>query len=128
MFVEYTEILRQHGAKGCRDQALSSTYRHLDRSSYWRSEYERMKDACQTAEGSLVDLKLENDSLKQELLKTRPSSPPKKRKKQPDEDTILAPSSPKKQKQGAPSSERTYIAVNLAVDLDLGQIGELGEF
>jgi hypothetical protein len=128
MFVEYTEILRQHGTKGRRDQALSSTYRHLDRSSYWRSEYERMKDACKTAEGSVLGLKLENDSLKQELLKSRSASPAKKRKKQPDEDVILVPRSPKKQKHGAPSSETAYNAVNFTADLDLGQIGEIGEF
>ena len=87
-----------------------------------------MKDACKIAERSVVDLKLENDSLKQELHKGRPASPAKKRKKQPDEDVIPVPRSPKKQKQAAPSLETLYNAVALAADLDLGQIGEIGEF
>jgi hypothetical protein len=87
-----------------------------------------MKDACKTAEGSVLDLKLENDSLKQELLESRSASPAKKRKKLPDEGVILVPRSPKKQKQGAPSSETPYNAVNLTAGLELGQIGEIGKF
>lgn len=86
-----------------------------------------MKHACETAEGTIVDMKLENDCLKKELLKYRPASPTKKRKKQPDEDVIHAPRSPKKQRQGAASSETTLSAVDLAADLDLGQVGESGE-
>ena len=126
--IDYIQTLCQHGAKGRRDQALSSTYRHLDRSSYWRSEYERMKEACKTSEGSVTDLKLENESLKQELLKSRPTSPAKKRKKESDEDIILVPRSSKKQRQSMSSSETTFSHLELVADLNWGQIGEFGEF
>lgn len=52
--IEYIRLLRQHVAKGRRENAISSVYRHLDRSSFWRSEYERLKDALLAAEGESV--------------------------------------------------------------------------
>lgn len=119
-------MLRQHIAKGRRSDALSSSHRHLDRSSHWRSEYERMKDANEAAEKNLADLKVENEKLKQGLEKSRSTSPVKKRKNQPDEDVILVPRSPKKQKKAGASSSFGLDAVELATSIDLNEVEEIG--
>lgn len=125
-YPEYLQILRLHIAKGRRSDALSSSHRHLDRSSLWSSEYERMKDANEAAEKKLADLKLENERLKQGLEKPRPASPVKKRKHQPDEDVIPVPRSPKKQKKASASSNSGLDAVELATSIDLNEMEEIG--
>ena len=123
---EYNELLLQHVAKGRRADTLSSTHRHLDRSSMWRSEYERMRGAYKEAEEQLAKLKAENDKSKQEAGKTRPASPTKKRKKEADEDVILVPRSPKRPKQHSSSSGSGLSSVQVATSIDLNDMEEMG--
>ena len=119
---EYIQHLRQHVAKGRRENAISSAYRHLDRSSYWRSEYERLQDALKAADDDKLDLKREVDGLKAKLDDVRSSSPAKKRKKA-DEDVVPVPRSPKKLKQDT-SPAKSSIESN--ADFYFGDIGEVG--
>lgn len=86
-----------------------------------------MKDTCKAAEAKIIDLKIENDKLKQAQEKPRPVSPAKKRKKQPGEDVIPAARSPKKQRQDPSLSNPTLDAVELTSDLGVGDVGEIGE-
>lgn len=54
LWTEYIRLLQQHIAQGSREQALSSVHRHLDRSSWWRGEYERTKEALNAARDQTV--------------------------------------------------------------------------
>lgn len=90
---EYLSLIRQHIAKGRRENALSTVYRHLDRSAFWRTECERANASLQAAQDR------ETDALKEvELLRSRievmKASPSKKRRADPD--VVLYPRSPKK--------------------------------
>ena len=117
---DYISLLRQHIARGRRENALSTAYRHLDRSSYWRSEYERTKVALKVGESETLDLRLEVDALKIKLENARAAvtaSPAKKRKKV-DQDVIPVPRSPKKVKQTVEPVQ---------TDLDLTNLGEIGK-
>ena len=124
---EYISILRQHGAKGRRADTLSLSHRHLDRSSMWRSEYERVKKACKEAEKQLAKLKAENDRLKQDPGKPGPASPTKKRKKEPDEDVMPVPKSPRKQKQTPSSSASELGYVEVATSIDWSEMKGIGK-
>ncbi|EGP82275.1 uncharacterized protein MYCGRDRAFT_97710 [Zymoseptoria tritici IPO323] len=55
---------RLHIAKGKTEDALSSTHRHLDRTSYWRAEEcEPLKAAAKQTKVDTISLRLEIDAL-----------------------------------------------------------------
>ncbi|KAF2209199.1 hypothetical protein CERZMDRAFT_87171 [Cercospora zeae-maydis SCOH1-5] len=122
---EYIKLLRQHIAKGRRENALSSVYSHLDRSAFWRSEAERGRAALRSAENEAVDLRREIAALKGKL-DNRPSSPVKKRKKI-DQDVILVPRSPKKAKRAASPLRSAQMVVDLSTEEDFSQAGNIGQ-
>ncbi|KAK5109305.1 hypothetical protein LTR62_007179 [Meristemomyces frigidus] len=124
---EYIRLLRQHIANGRRENAISSVYRHLDRASWWRAQYERTKDALRVAEGYTVDLQREIEKLKGQLEQAkRPSmSAPKKRKKALDEDVIPVPRSPKRARRDGSSSQR-IAATEFGKDFDFAEAGVSG--
>lgn len=124
MFAEYLRIIAQHFAKGRRADALSSTYHHLDRSSWWRSEYERQKRATTVAEEEVLDLKLEVDRLKAKIETANPT----KKRKRVDEDVVPVPRSPKKSKPNEPTTKKASSASEGFVGFDFGGIGEVGKF
>ena len=74
-----------------------------------------------------IDLRLENDTLKLELERSRPRSPTKKRKKLPGEDDVPVTSSPKKQKRDTSPSKAGYNEPEVPVQLDFEGIGEIGK-
>ncbi|KAK4565633.1 hypothetical protein LTR86_003481 [Recurvomyces mirabilis] len=127
---EYIRLLRQHIAKGRRENAISSVYQHLDRSSYWRGQYECTKDALRASEGSSVDLQRDIEKLKSQLESTKQSAGsngPKRRKKVVDEDVILVPRSPKRAKRDtSPARGSGTTEVNIERDFDFTDVGEIG--
>ncbi|PIA99657.1 hypothetical protein CB0940_02433 [Cercospora beticola] len=122
--LKYIKLLRQHIAKGRRENALSSVYSHLDRSAYWRSEAERGRAALRSAEKEAIDLRREIATLKGKL-DNRPSSPVKKRKKV-DADVILVPRSPKKAKRTASPMRNGPLVTDLTIEEEYSQAGEIG--
>lgn len=64
---EYISLLTRHVAKGRRENALSTAYRHLDRSAYWRAECERIKEDSRIAQEERLEALREIDSLKTKL-------------------------------------------------------------
>lgn len=124
--LEYIKLLRQHIAKGRRENALSSVYSHLDRSAYWRSEAERGRAALRSAEKEAIDLRREIATLKGKL-DDRPSSPVKKRKKV-DTDVVLVPRSPKKTKRAASPMRSGPLVTDLTIEEEYSQAGEIGQF
>jgi hypothetical protein len=104
---------------------LSSAFRHLDRSSYWRSEYERVKTGLQSAENENVLLQKEVDQLKQRLQAARPSSP--KKRKKPDEDVIPVPKSPKKTRSAPELTKATSDVLAVDLDFDIASDDVVGE-
>ncbi|KAK5167829.1 uncharacterized protein LTR77_007528 [Saxophila tyrrhenica] len=121
---EYIQLLRQHVAKGRRENALSSAYRHLDRSSYWRAEFERMKAALESVEGENVDLKREVDGLKEKVASAKQG--PVKKRKRVDEDVIPVPRSPKKARRDDGGGKKDDALLNLELDLELTGAGDAG--
>ncbi|KAI7226172.1 hypothetical protein KC330_g8909 [Hortaea werneckii] len=123
---EYIRLLQQHIAQGSRAQALSSVHRHLDRSSWWRGEYERTKEALNAARDQTVDLQREVEVLKGKLEIARLSKAPKKRKKI-DEDVVPVPKEPKRARREAspPRSTRSPY-VDPESDLNFSEIGGIG--
>lgn len=117
---EYITILRQHIAKGRRENALSVVYRHLDRSSYWRSECERTEAKLKAAEADRVEALAETEALKRtiERLKASAASPAKKRKADPD--IVPYPRSPKKARRAVSP------APSVASDCVLDEVVSLG--
>lgn len=63
---EYIRLLRLHFAKGKRSDAISTEYRHLDRSSFWRSEFHRIEDKAKDLEDENTDLRMEVERLRAE--------------------------------------------------------------
>ncbi|KAF2773082.1 hypothetical protein EJ03DRAFT_348133 [Teratosphaeria nubilosa] len=126
---EYVRLFLQHVAKGRRENAISSVYRHLDRSSYWRSEYERLGDALKASEAEVVDLRREVEALKAkgtgEAARPSTSAVAKKRKKAVDEDVIPVPRDPKKAKRDA-SPVRRPGEVEIEKDFEFADVGEVG--
>ncbi|KAM3422631.1 hypothetical protein BST61_g120 [Cercospora zeina] len=122
---EYIKLLRQHIAKGRRENALSSVYCHLDRSAFWRSEAERGRAALRSAENEAIDLRREIVALKSKL-DNRPASPVKKRKKV-DPDVILVPRSPKKAKRATSPLRIGQMVVDLSTDEEFSQAGKFGD-
>jgi len=106
---KYLSLLRQHIAKGRRENALSAVYRHLDRSAYWRSECERMDASRQAAEARETDALREVDLLKAriEIMNASVASSTKKRRADPD--VVLYPRSPKRGRRTA-SPARSVVA------------------
>ncbi|KAI5357849.1 hypothetical protein Slin14017_G118620 [Septoria linicola] len=121
---EYIKLLRQHIAKGRRENALSTVYSHLDRSAYWRAEADRVKAGLKAAEKETIGLRQEVAVLKSKL-DNRPSSPTKKRKK-PDEDIILVPRSPKKSKRAGSPERIVQPPLDHVTDVEFSQAGEIG--
>lgn len=99
----------------------------MDKSSYWRSEYERLKDALAAAENEKSDLKLEVDRMKAAADTARPANPAKKRKKQNDEDTVPVPRSPKKIKADAVPKASTLTPFNVDTGFNFVHLGEPGK-
>ncbi|KAK3721561.1 hypothetical protein LTR37_003117 [Vermiconidia calcicola] len=122
---EYIQLLRQHVAKGRRENAISSVYRHLDGSSYWRSEYERVKDAMKAAEGENADLKRQMEDLRTSIESSKSISPAKKRKK-PNEDVVPVPRSPKQPKHERSPTKSASAATEAFADLNIAELGEAG--
>lgn len=126
-FLEYIRLLRLHIAKGSRAGAVSSTYQHLDRSAYWRSESERMQSTLKNTQDEVVDLQREIGILKAKLDVAKLSNPTKKRKKNDDE-TIPYPRSPKKSKPDASSARNGAVALfDSTTEAEFSQAGEIGE-
>nr|POF18638.1 hypothetical protein CFP56_62146 [Quercus suber] len=92
---EYIALLRRHIAKGRRENAISAAYRHLDRSAFWRSESERLRDVCAAKEDEIFRLNQELEIVKLKSQAAKVAAPSKKRKK-PDPDVILVPRTPKR--------------------------------
>ncbi|EME47515.1 hypothetical protein DOTSEDRAFT_50899 [Dothistroma septosporum NZE10] len=122
---EYIRLLKQHVAKGRRDRTISSQHRHLDRSSYWRSEAERMKAQVKAWESHAINLQKQLDVSRVKLDASRPSSPIKKRKKF-DEDTIPVPRLPKKSKTNAAAPFSSSAALRPPEDDEFSQAGDIG--
>ncbi|KAK0302837.1 hypothetical protein LTR01_008511 [Friedmanniomyces endolithicus] len=125
---EYIRLLCQHVARGRRKNAISSAHRFLDRSSHWRSEYERAKDAWEVAEGQAVELRMEVQRLKVRLESAKPAaSALRKRKKAVDEDIVPVPRSPKKAKRIGNSGSRDEAAeLGMESGWGLAEVGEIG--
>jgi hypothetical protein len=125
---DYTRLLRQHIARGRRENALSSVHRHLDRSSYWRAEYERAKSAFRTAEGEAVDLRREIERLKAQVGASKAPASNVKRRKKVDEDVIPVPRDAKRAKRDAsPGGPPTSNHIDVERDLDFSDVGEIGQ-
>ncbi|TKA66276.1 hypothetical protein B0A55_09524 [Friedmanniomyces simplex] len=126
--LNYIRLLRQHIAQGRRDNAISSAYRHLDRSSHWRSEYERAKDALQIAESETVELRMEVERLKARVESVQPAaSATKKRKTAINEDIVPVPRSPKKAKRNASPGRRDGSPQpDVEGEFDFTEVGEIG--
>ncbi|RMY44038.1 hypothetical protein D0865_10827 [Hortaea werneckii] len=123
---EYIRLLQQHIAQGSRAQALSSVHRHLDRSSWWRSEYERTKEALTAARDQTVDVQKEVEVLNGKLETARLSKAPKKRKKI-DEDVVPVPREPKRARREASPPRCTQNPyVDVEDDSSFNEIGEIG--
>ena len=100
-------------------------HRHLDRSSFWRAEYERVADALQISEAECIDLKLEIDRLKAKAETSKAANPTKKRKKA-DEDVVPVPKSPKRGKVEA--AQRNVVPrSNVDADFEFSHLGEAGK-
>ncbi|KAI7544688.1 sure-like protein [Hortaea werneckii] len=123
---EYIRLLQQHIAQGSREQALSSVHRHLDRSSWWRGECERTKEALSAARDQTVDLQREVEVLKGKLETARLSKAPKKRKKI-DEDVVPVPREPKRaRREASPPRSTQNPYVDPESDFSFSEIGETG--
>jgi hypothetical protein len=98
---------------------LSAAYRHLDRSAYWRTECERMKDALRSSEAATVDALRETEHLraKLEAAKANANAGGANKRKRADPDVILVPRSPKKVRRDA-SPPRDGLS-NLQLDEEL---------
>lgn len=111
-------------ARGRQADSISSRHRHLDRSSFWHAEYERIRECLTKSEDEARDLRRENEVLKNKGGAPRPGTASKKRKKQ-DEDTILVPRSPKKPKRAV--SPTSLAPLDIAGYGELGEVGVNGE-
>ncbi|KAH9829204.1 mitochondrial large ribosomal subunit YmL35 [Teratosphaeria destructans] len=126
---DYVRLFLQHVAKGRRENAISSVYRHLDLSSYWRSQYERLGDALEASEAEVVDLRREVEALKSkgtgEVTRPGTGAGAKKRKKVVDEDVIPVPRDPKKAKRDASPARRPG-GIEIEKDFEFADVGEVG--
>jgi len=115
---EYLALLRQHIAKGRRENALSAVYRHLDRSAYWRAEHDRIKSQLKAAEDAKTDAMRETEALKKRLeeLKAGGSSTAKKRRADPD--IVSYPRSAKRARR-AGSPDRSVSGMESPFDADV---------
>lgn len=123
---EYIQLLRQHVAKGRKADGISSKQRHLDRSSFWKSRYERTKESLKEAEDRAVDLRREIEVLKSKVDAVRPSTASRKRKKH-DLDTVPVPRSPKKTKRAASPTRFAPLDILTDVGEESGDAGETGK-
>lgn len=125
---QYIRHLRRHVSKGRRENALSSTYRHLDRSAFWRSEHDRATSALKASEQEAVQLRLEIETLKAKVEKLKANAPAKKRKKQ-DIDTIPVPRSPKRAKrESSPTRAIPSLLDFSAEHAEYHESGKIGKF
>jgi len=123
---DYIKLLRQHIAPGRRENALSSVYSHLDRSAYWRSRAELVKVDLERAQDKAVDMRREIATLKRKL-EERPPNPIKKRKRH-DEDVVLVPRSPRKNKRATSPDRGMQLTVEHPTDAEFSQAGEFGAY
>ncbi|CAK4030157.1 Hypothetical predicted protein [Lecanosticta acicola] len=122
---EYIRLLKLHIAKGRRQDAVSTVHRHLDRSAFWRSEYERMKDSFKSVEDEATDLRREIVVLKSELNAAKPASSTKKRKKGVEEDTPL-PRPAKKGRIIALPVKTILMPFDHPSEIELSESGQIG--
>ena len=99
----------------------------MDRSAFWRSEYERVQCALKVSENQCVNLRLDLEAMKAKLESAKPCSPAKKRKKA-DEDVIPVPRSPKKAKKDISPAKRGAPSSDASDDFDFANLGEIGTF
>lgn len=124
---EYIRLLRQHVAKGRRENALSAVHRHLDTSAFWRAEYERLKGALDSADDERLRLKLEIDRLRASGDAEQPTAAPKKRKKQADAGVVPVPRSPKRTKQHLAPEPAELTPLSVDAGFSFYHLGETGK-
>lgn len=103
---------------------MSAAYRHLDRSSFWRSEHERTANTLRAFELENAQLKMQIDKLKGKLESA--NSTQLKKRKRVDEDVIPVPRSPKRPKPEPPSSIRGPKLEKLDGVFSVMEVGEIG--
>lgn len=104
---------------------MSSAYRHLDRSSYWRAEFERMKAAVDTLEGENVDLRRQVQGLKEKAGSVEPVT--RKKRKRKDQDVVPVPKSPKKMKKAPGVTKEPELPFIFDEHLSVTGLGEAGK-
>ncbi|KAF2486145.1 hypothetical protein BDY17DRAFT_71640 [Neohortaea acidophila] len=120
---EYIALLRQHIAPDRREHALSSSHNHLDRSAYWRSQYERSNNARRKAEYEATGLKLEIAKLKEQLTEQIPDGAAGKKRKKADGNDVLVPRSPKRPKPSAAVMTRAAGSAEMIAEFDFTGMG-----
>ncbi|OQO10302.1 hypothetical protein B0A48_04660 [Cryoendolithus antarcticus] len=115
---DYIALLRQHIAKGRRENTLSAAYRHLDRAAYWRAECERRDLALRASEAATMDGLREIEMLKakNEIMKAG-TIVPAKRKRVPA-DVVPIPRSPKRARRTHSPGRGSVIDLEIKSDLD----------
>ncbi|KAK6430959.1 hypothetical protein LTR95_012881 [Oleoguttula sp. CCFEE 5521] len=115
---DYIALLRQHIAKGRRENALSAAYRHLDRAAYWRAECERRDLALRVSEAATMEGLREIEMLKakNEILKTNAAVPAKRKRVLAD--VVPVPRSPKRARRDHSPARGSVIDLDLKTDLD----------
>nr|POF13941.1 hypothetical protein CFP56_02965 [Quercus suber] len=122
---EYISLLRRHVAKGRRENTLSSAYRHLDRSSFWRSEFERTRDALSAKEGEVFHLHQELETLRSQLCTAKVPVPTKKRN-EIDPNVVRTSESPKGARRPKSPDSWSTPCTDLAWDFQLPTTGKTG--
>ncbi|OQN97455.1 hypothetical protein B0A48_16614 [Cryoendolithus antarcticus] len=115
---DYIALLRQHIAKGRRENTLSAAYRHLDRAAYWRAECERRELALRASEAATMEGLREIEMLKakNEILKAS-TAVPTKRKRVPA-DVVPVPRSPKRTRRDHSPARGPVIDLDLKTGLE----------
>nr|OQO29781.1 hypothetical protein B0A51_03696 [Rachicladosporium sp. CCFEE 5018] len=115
---DYIALLRQHNAKGRRENTLSAAYRHLDRAAYWRAECERRDLVLRASEAATMEGLREIEMLKakNEILKVN-AVVPAKRKRVPA-DVVPVPRSSKTARREHSPARGSVIDLDLKTDLD----------
>ncbi|GAB7365468.1 hypothetical protein MBLNU230_g6541t1 [Neophaeotheca triangularis] len=127
---DWLEHIQQHVARGRRDRAASSIYRHLDRSSFWRAEASRAQVEAQEARHEAFQLKLEVEALKAKVEAVKTDNATSKKRKKVDEDVVPVPRSPKKAKRDVSPARRVpnvQSAGDFERDFEFAASGKDGE-
>ncbi|KAK6442062.1 hypothetical protein LTR95_001717 [Oleoguttula sp. CCFEE 5521] len=115
---DYIALLRQHVAKGRRENTLSAAYRHLDRAAYWRAECERRDLALRASEAATMEGLREIEMLKAKIEILKASAVvPAKRKRVPA-DVLPVPRSPKRARRERSSTRDPVVDLDHKIGLD----------